>query len=54
MIKKFMSCAAAAAFLAAGVTSMSVTAQAREGAQSVGGGLKCYYYLGIQYCYKGV
>jgi hypothetical protein len=54
MIKKLMSCAAAAALLAAGATSLSVTAQAREGAQSVGGGLKCYYYLGVRYCYKGV
>lgn len=54
MIKKLMTCAAAAAILAAGVTSMSITANAREGAQSVGGGIKCYYYLGVRYCYKGV
>lgn len=27
---------------------------AREGAQSVGGGIKCYYANGQKICYKGV
>lgn len=54
MIKKITTVAAAAAFLAAGMGALVPAANAREGATSVGHGIKCYYYLGVQYCYKGV
>lgn len=54
MFKKVLTGALAAAALAAGATAIVPAAQAREGATSIGNGIKCYYYLGVQYCYKGV
>lgn len=54
MLKKTITAAAAAAMLAGGVAVLAPAAQAREGAQSIGGGIKCYYVLGVRYCYKGV
>ena len=54
MLKKTITAAAAAAMLAGGVAVLAPAAQAREGAQSVGHGIKCYYYLGVQICYKSV
>jgi hypothetical protein len=54
MFKKITTGAAAAAFLVAGLGSLAPAANAREGAQSVGHGIKCYYYLGVQICYKSV
>lgn len=45
-----------AALAATALASFAITApaQAREGATSVGHGIKCYYVLGVQVCYKGV
>lgn len=53
MFKKILT-AAAVASLALGGMAISAPAQAREGAQSIGHGIKCYYYLGVRICYKGV
>jgi len=54
MLRKITTAAAATAMFAAGMVALPTAANAREGAQSVGHGIKCYYYLGVQYCYKGV
>jgi len=54
MLRKITAAAVATAMLAAGLVAMPTAANAREGAQSVGHGIKCYYYLGIQYCYKSI
>lgn len=54
MLKKITTLSAALALAAAGAAAFSAPAQAGEGRTSVGHGVKCYYYLGVQYCYKGV
>lgn len=53
MLKKVLT---GAALAATALASLAITApaQAGEGRTSIGHGVKCYFYLGIQYCYKGV
>ena len=54
MLKKITTLGAILALAAAGTLAFSAPAQAGEGRVSIGHGVKCYYYLGVQYCYKGV
>lgn len=53
MLKKVINGSLAAAIALSGL-ALAAPAQAGEGRVSVGHGIKCYYYLGVQYCYKGV
>jgi len=40
--------------IAAATMAIAAPAQAGEGANSVGHGVKCYFFMGVQFCYKGV
>ena len=53
MLTKALTGSAIAALLLSGL-AIAAPAQAGEGRTSIGHGIKCYYYLGVQYCYKGV
>ena len=53
MFKKAITASAIAALSLASL-AIAAPAQAGEGGTSIGHGVKCYYYLGIQYCRKGV
>jgi hypothetical protein len=54
MVKKILTGLAIATLAASGTVALSAPAQAREGATSVGHGVKCYWVLGVQFCYRGV
>lgn len=54
MIKKALTGAAIVGTVLGSLALTAPAAQAGEGRTSIGHGIKCYYVLGVQYCYKGV
>lgn len=46
--------AAVSAALAAASMAVATPSLASEGANSVGHGVKCYYFAGVQFCYKSI